>query len=133
MSIKYLPRCDHDDHDNDADSHLHCHLNHCAPLSPMPWLLARHSIMCFVVHLISLYLFSSLKKRKQSLRAVNLFVRDSTQNLTAEPPMVSASQSFWRLSFCGTLRGGTGDNIQNTHEESGEGSAASPRHGMIKA
>lgn len=133
MSVKYLPRCDHDNHDNDADRHLPCHLNHCASLSLMLWLLARLSIMCFVVHLISLWLFSSLKKRKQSLRGVNLFVQDSVQNLTAEPMMVSASQSFWRLSFCGTQIGGTGDNIQNAREESGEGSAASPRHGMINA
>lgn len=73
------------------------------------------------------------EEETESQRGVNLFVQDSTQNLTAEPPMVSASQSFWRLSFCGTLRGGTGDNIQNTHEESEEGSASSPRHGVINA
>lgn len=74
VSIKHLPQCDNDD-----GCHLCCHLNHCAAPSPTLWLLAWNSSMrfapCISFHCHS---FSSLKRREQRLRGVNLFTHSHT-------------------------------------------------------
>lgn len=77
------------------------------------------------------------KKKKQVQRDETIVSKGSSQDsihdMTAEPPMVSASHSPWQLSFCSILGVGPGSNTQDPQEESREGSVKSPKHDTVSA